>query len=240
VAPWHRRCELILVTAENRREEVSKMSRAIRIAVGSAALAAGLMVAGASAANAQVRVRGSFPLPHGRISVNVGGGGYGGYDGYGYDGFPIGGYVPDGYDVYDDPDYGYGFAYEDQWIGCEPRGNRWIIIAAPVFYGGHRSYGYGGGYRSYGYGGGYRNYGYGGGYRNYGYVRPYSNRYYSRDNRYSSRDRNWGRNDRNWSRNDRTWSRNDRSGSRNDRTRSRNDRNRSGNDRRSGDRRWHN
>jgi hypothetical protein len=228
VAPWHWRCEYVTVTAENRREEASKMSRAIRIAVGSAALAAGLMVAGASAANAQVRVRGSFPLPHGRISVNIGGGGYGGYDGYGYDGFPIGGYVPDGYDVYDDPDYGYGFAYEDQWIGCEPRGSRWVIIAAPVFYGGHRSYGYGGGYRNYGYGGGYRNYGY----QDYRYVRPYrSDRYFYRsypnyrnwrrdDHRWG--DRNWGRNDRNWDRNDRNWDRRD------------------GGHRRDGDRRWHN
>jgi hypothetical protein len=224
------------------------MNRAIRIAVGSAALTAGLMVAGASAANAQVRVRGSFPLPHGRISVNIGGGGYGGYDGYGYDGFPIGGYVPDGYDVYDDPDYGYGFAYEDQWIGCEPRGSRWVIIAAPVFYGGHRSYGYGGGYRNYGYGG-YRNYGY----RDYRYVRPYSNyRGYSRDNRYYSRDnRNYRRDDRrgdrNWGRNDRTWSRNDsRDGSRRDGSRdgSRRDGSRDGSrrdgGRRDGSRRWNN
>ena len=111
------------------------MSRAIRIAVGSAALAAGLAIAGASAANAQVRVRGSFPLPHGRISVNVGGGGYGYGGGYGgYDAFPIGGYVPYGYDVYDDPDYGWGFVSDDQWIACEPRGSQFIIIAAPVFY----------------------------------------------------------------------------------------------------------
>jgi hypothetical protein len=157
------------------------MQRAIRIAVGSAALVAGLGIAGASAANAQVRFRGSFPLPHGRISVNVG------------HSFPIGGYVPYGYDVYEDPDYGYGFEYEDQWIACEPRGSRFIIIAAPVFYGGY-------GYRNYG----YRNYGYGRnyGYRNYGYVRPYRNdRYYSRDQRNYRRDdrrgdRNWGRNDR--------------------------------------------
>jgi hypothetical protein len=154
------------------------MSRAIRIAVGSAALVAGLAIAGASTANAQVRVRGSFPLPHGRISVNIGGGGYGG--------FPIGGYVPYGYDVYEDPDYGYGFVYEDQWIACEPRGSQFVIIAAPVFYGGYRTYGYGG----------YRNYGY----RDYRYVRPYrhdrySYRNYRRDD-HRRDNRNWGRNDR--------------------------------------------
>ena len=161
------------------------MKRVLRIAVGSAALVAGLAIAGASAANAQVRFRGSFPLPHGRISVNVG------------HSFPIGGYVPYGYDVYDDPDYGYGFLYEDQWIACEPRGSRFIIIAAPVFYGGYRNYGYGG-YRSYGYRS-YPNYGY----RDYRYSRPYRNdRHYSRDYRNYRRDdhrrgdRNWGRNDR--------------------------------------------
>ena len=155
------------------------MKRAIRIAVGSAALVAGLGIAGASTADAQVRIRGSFPLPHGRISVNVGGGGYGA--------FPIGGYVPYGYDVYEDPDYGYGFAYEDQWFACEPRGSRWIIIAAPVYYGGYRDYGYVRPYRNYGY-------------RDYRYVRPYRDYGYRR---YDRRDRHWGRNDRRWDRNDR-------------------------------------
>lgn len=166
------------------------MKKALRIAVGTAALAAGLAVVGAAPANAQVRFRGSFPLPHGRISVNVGGPVYGG--GY-YDQFPIGGYVPYGYDVYEDPTYGWGFAYDDQWIACEPRGTRFVIIGAPVYYGGYRSYGYGG----------YRNYGY----RDYRYARPY--RYYSRDYGYRRwdhhRDRNWGRNDRRWDRNDRNW-----------------------------------
>ena len=172
------------------------MSRAIRIAIGSAALVAGLAVAGASPASAQVRVWGSFPVPHGRVSVNIGGGGYG-YGGYGYGGygaFPIGGYVPYGYEVYQDPSYGWGFVYGDQWIACEPRGSQFIIIAAPVFYGGYgyRPYGYRAyGYRNYGYG--YRNYGY----RNYGYVRPYRNdRYYSQDRNYRGGDRSGGRNDR--------------------------------------------
>lgn len=198
------------------------MSRAIRIAVGSAALAAGLAIAGASPASAQVRVRGSFPLPHGRISVNIGGGGYGGYGA-----FPIGGYVPYGYDVYEDPDYGYGFAYEDQWIACEPRGSQFIIIAAPVFYGGYRNYGYGG----------YRNYGY----RDYRYSRPYRNdrRYgYSRDYRRGSGDRNHRRDDRNWGRNDRrdgSWNGSRRDGSRRDG--GRRDGSRDGGSR---DRRWNN
>jgi hypothetical protein len=173
---------------KNWREEVWKMKRSIRIAVGSAALVAGLAVAGASTANAQVRFRGSFPLPHGRISVNVGGPVYGGYPVYGggyYDQFAIGGYVPYGYDVYEDPTYGWGFVYDNQWYPCEPRGSRFVIIASPFYYGGYRNYGY----------------------RDYRYSRPYSNRYYSRDYGYrrwdNRRDRNWGRNDRRWDHNDR-------------------------------------
>lgn len=104
------------------------MSKVFRIAMGSGILVAGLAVAGASTASAQVRIRGSFPLPHGRISVDVG------------HGFPVGGYAPYGYDVYEDPYYGgYGFAYEDQWFPCERRGSRWVIIASPVIYV-HREY----------------------------------------------------------------------------------------------------
>ena len=162
------------------------MSRAIRIAVGSAALAAGLAIAGASPANAQVRVRGSFPLPHGRISVDIG------------HGFPIGGYVPYGYDVYEDPDYGYGFEYEDQWIPCEPRGSQWIIIAAPVYYG-HRDYRYGRSYRN----------------DRYAYSRDYRRGYGDRrfrhdDRRFRHDDRRWrhhGRNDRRSGGRDRHWNR---------------------------------
>jgi hypothetical protein len=178
-----------------------QMKKAIRIALGSGVLVAGLAVAGASTANAQVRIRGSFPLPHGRISVNIG------------DRFPVGGYVPYGYDVYEDPDYGYGFAYEDQWIACEPRGNAYVIIAPPVFYG-RRDYGY----RTYG----YRDYGY----RNYRYSRPY------RYDRYSSRDYRQYDN-RSYRRDDRSYRRDDRRS---------NDRNHRGDGRRDGgrDRRWRN
>jgi hypothetical protein len=143
------------------------MNKAVRIAMGSGILVAGLAVAGASTASAQVRIRGSFPLPHGRISVDIGHGG-----------FPVGGYVPYGYDVYEDPDYGYGFAYEDQWIACEPRGTRWIIVAAPAYYS-HRDYRYGRTYRN----------------DRYGYSRD--NRSYRRD------DRTYRRDDRRW-RDDRT------------------------------------
>jgi len=100
------------------------MKKAVRIAIGSAALAIG--IAAAAPANAQVRFEGSFPVPfpHPRISVGLPG-----------LSFSIGAFVPQGYSVYDDPDYGYGFAYGDQWIPCEQRGGRWVIIGSPVFFG---------------------------------------------------------------------------------------------------------
>ncbi len=157
------------------------MKKAIRIALGSAVLAGGLAVVGASPANAQIRFRGSFPLPHGRISIGVGDGGYGGYGGFG-----VGSYVPYGYNVYDNPDYGYGFEYEDQWFPCEQYGSQWVIIGAPVFFG-HRDYGYVRPYRSHGYG-------YSRPYGSYGYSRPYGRsydyRHYRRDDsrRWNGRD----------------------------------------------------
>jgi hypothetical protein len=157
------------------------MKRAIRIAMGSGVMVAGLAVAGASTASAQVQVGGSFRLPHGRISFSIG------------DRFPIGGYVPYGYDVYQDPDYGYGFAYEDQWIPCEPRGPRWIIIAQPVFYG-HRDHRYGRSYRN----------------DRHGYSRDYrrhDGRSFRRDDRWRRDGRSDRRDDRRYRDRDRRWRR---------------------------------
>jgi hypothetical protein len=161
------------------------MKKAIRITLGSAVLAGGLAVVGASPANAQVRFEGSFPLPHGRISIGVGDPRFG-----------VGSYVPYGYNVYDNPDYGYGFEYEDQWFPCEQYGSQWVIIGAPVFFG-HRDYGYARPYRNYGYGYSrpYSNYGYSRPYGNYGYSRPYGNYGYSQPNRnygYSQPNRSYG------------------------------------------------
>lgn len=93
------------------------MNKVIRIALGSAVLAAGLAVAGAAPAAAQVRFEGSFPLPSGRISIGVG-----------EPAFSVGAFVPQGYSVYDDPDYGYGFYDGDRWIACEQSGSRWIVV----------------------------------------------------------------------------------------------------------------
>lgn len=112
------------------------MRKGFRVALGSAVLVAGLALAGAAPANAQVRFEGSFPLPHGRISV-----------GFGDPAFPIGGVVPYGYNVYSDSDYGYGFYYGDSWIPCQPYGSRWIVVERPAYFG-HR---YVRPFRSYGY-----------------------------------------------------------------------------------------
>jgi hypothetical protein len=163
------------------------MKKAIRITLGSAVLAGGLAVVGASPANAQVRFEGSFPLPHGRISVGVGDPRFG-----------VGSYVPYGYNVYDNPDYGYGFEYEDQWFPCEQYGSQWVIIGAPVFFG-HRDYGYVRPYRSYGYSRPYGSYGYSRPYGNYGYSRPYGNYGYSRPYGRNYNYRNYRRDDsRRW------------------------------------------
>ncbi|HMA17925.1 MAG TPA: hypothetical protein VKS03_05765 [Thermoanaerobaculia bacterium] len=163
------------------------MKKVTRIALGSAVLAGSLAVAGASTANAQVRVRGSFPLPHGRISISIG-------DPI----FPVGGYVPYGYDVYEDPDYGYGFEYDDRWIPCEPRGSRWIVVERPYYGGWDYRYSDGYGRRDYR----YRDYHYRDGDR---YRRDDYRRYRRDDRRWSDRDR-WdrryrdhdGRRDRRW------------------------------------------
>ena len=178
------------------------MKKAIRIALGTAVLAGGLAVVGASPANAQVRFEGSFPLPHGRISVGVGDGGYG------YGGFGVGAYVPYGYDVYENPDYGYGFEYDNYWYPCEQYGSQWVIIGAPVFF--HRDYRYVRPYQSYGYGYSrpYGGYGYSRPYGGYGYSRPYGRSYdyrnYRRDDhRRWDGNRRW--NGRDSRRDDRSW-----------------------------------
>ena len=161
------------------------MKKAFRVALGTAVLAGGLAVAGASPANAQVRFRGSFPLPHGRISIGVGDGGYGGY---GYGGFGVGAYVPYGYNVYDNPEYGYGFEYDNYWYPCEQYGTQWVITGAPVFFQG--DYGYVRPYRSYGH------YGYSRPY-SYGYSHPYRSYDYRR---YDSRRYDGRRDSRRWDR----------------------------------------
>src|SRR6266513_5675867 len=98
------------------------MKRSIRIALASTAMVAGLAVAGAKPAAAQVGFSGSFPLPHGRISI-----------GMGDPVFRVGSYVPYGYTVVEDPDYGYGFYYGERWIPVQPYGSSWLICDRPFF-----------------------------------------------------------------------------------------------------------
>ncbi|HYR45975.1 MAG TPA: hypothetical protein VER78_03125 [Thermoanaerobaculia bacterium] len=70
---------------------------------------------------------GTFRGPHGSFSIGVG------------DPFvpEVDAYVPDPYveDVYYEPDYGYGFYYDSQWVPCRQYGSRWIIVGAPIAYG---------------------------------------------------------------------------------------------------------
>ncbi|MGH9443682.1 MAG: hypothetical protein ACRD16_15570 [Thermoanaerobaculia bacterium] len=100
------------------------MRKGIRISLGAAVVTMGVALVGAPAANAQVRFEGSFPLPHGRITIGSGG-----------VRFQVGGFVPRGYAVYDDPDYGYGFYDGDEWIPCGQQDGRWVILGSPVYLG---------------------------------------------------------------------------------------------------------
>jgi hypothetical protein len=110
-----------------------------------AATATVVLMSVPSSAKAQVAFGGTFRGPHGAFSIGVG---------------PfvprVGVYVPSPYydEVYLDPDYGYGFYYDSQWIPCTRYGSRWIIARRPVVYRRPVTYG--------------RDYAYG-----YGYVRPY-------------------------------------------------------------------
>ena len=131
--------------AESRREVT--MQKAIRIAVLSAAVAGGLLFLAPASAEAQVRVRGRFPLPHGSISVRVGDpyyrGGYYGGGYYGYSRYPVGSYVPYGYRVIRRPRLGYGFyspvfvcrahgLRHAHWVPVRSHRRRYIVVERPV------------------------------------------------------------------------------------------------------------
>ena len=180
------------------------MKSGFRIALATAAVAAGVAFADATPAQAQVGFSGSFPLPHGRISIGIG-----------VPAFPIGTYVPNGYEVYSRDDEGYGFEYESRWIPVRQYGGRWLVCEPS------QAYGYGGGYGVYG----RRGYGYDrySGRNDYRYnVRPY---YGNRGHveRFQRRDRDDRRGDNRRDRDNR-WERRD--GGDRDRGRSDRDRNR--------------
>ncbi len=108
------------------------MQKAIRIAIGSVALAAALAFFVSSSVQAQVRFSGRFRLPHGSISVGVGDPYYGGYGSYGYRAFPVGSYVPYGYRVIYRPRLGHGFVYRSYWIPVRRYRTRYIVVERPV------------------------------------------------------------------------------------------------------------
>jgi hypothetical protein len=158
------------------------MKNALRYVVISAALLAGLAVTGGSRTDAGVSVgfSGTFPLPHGQISIGIG-------DPY----FHVGAYVPVGYQVYARSGYGYGFAYNNRWIPVRRYGAGWQVCGSPYFDDAYYNDVYYDPYYGVGYGGYY------GGY----YVRP-SHRYayrgsYSHGSSHHNyspsyhRDRNW-------------------------------------------------
>jgi hypothetical protein len=102
------------------REGGLKMRERYRRTFATAILAGGIAIASASNAGAQVRIQGSVPLPTGRISVSIGD-----------PAFRVGGIVPYDYDIYQHPDYGYGFVYHSRWIPVRQDGARWVVSDRP-------------------------------------------------------------------------------------------------------------
>ena len=154
------------------------MRNVLRLGVMSAALVAGLTVTSVSRADVAVSFSGTFPLPHGQISIGVG-------DPY----FRVGAFVPVGYQIYARSGYGYGFAYNNRWIPVRPYGDGWRVCGRPYF---DDAY-YGGVYYEPYYGAGYGGY-YGGYYvrpsHRYAYRASYPRDYYSHHNYAPSYHRN--------------------------------------------------
>jgi hypothetical protein len=161
------------------RRRMNQMRNALRHVVMPAALLAGLAVTGGSRAHAGVSFSGTFPLPHGQISIGIG-------DPY----FHVGAFVPVGYQIYARSGYGYGFAYNNRWIPVRPYGDGWRVCGSPyfddVYY--HRVYYdpyYGAGYGGY-YGGHYmrpsRHYAYRGGHPRGHAHHDYAPRYHQGHN----------------------------------------------------------
>jgi hypothetical protein len=123
------------------------MSKAIRVPVIIAAVAAVVVFLTPSTAQAQVRFEGRFRLPHGDIAVGVGDPYYDRYYDdvyYGAPAYPIGSYVPYGYRVIEDPYLGHGFygpasvcrvhhVRHAHWIPVRRYARRWVVIERPYF-----------------------------------------------------------------------------------------------------------
>ena len=160
------------------------MKNALRFAVISATIVAGLALTGASRAQAGVSISGTFPLPHGVISIGIG-------DPY----FHVGAYVPVGYRICARDGYGYGFMYGPRWIPVQRYGAGWRVCDRPWY---DDVY-----YRDVYYGGGY----YTGRYSPRYHARV-SHRYYGDSYAYRSHDGDrWnGHRDRQWSDRNERWS----------------------------------
>ena len=89
-----------------------------------AATATVVLLSVPSSAKAQPAFGGTFRGPHGAFSIGVGP-------------FVVGAFVPSPFfdEVYLDPDYGYGFYYDSEWIPCIRSGSRWIIAERPAIFG---------------------------------------------------------------------------------------------------------
>jgi hypothetical protein len=126
---------------------MDQMKNALRYVATSAAIVAGLAVMGGSRADAGFSFGGTFPLPHGQISIGIG-------DPY----FHVGAYVPVGYQIYARSGYGYGFAYNNHWVPVRRYGGAWRVCGSPyfddvyysdVYYDPYYGVGYGGYYGGY-------------------------------------------------------------------------------------------
>jgi hypothetical protein len=109
------------------------MKNAIRTALSATALCAALALPAASKASGQVFFQGNFPLPHGRISVGVGG-----------PAFDVGAYVPSPYidQIEYVPGYGYGFYCDDGWVPVRRYSRGWVVYQRPFFIERERLYGH--------------------------------------------------------------------------------------------------
>ncbi|MCA1580699.1 MAG: hypothetical protein LC796_04765 [Acidobacteria bacterium] len=162
------------------------MKKSFRIALATAAVAAGVALAAPSSATAQVRFSGSFPAPHGRISVDFG-------DPF----FEVGSFVPSSYRVIRHPRYGHGFYYRSRWIPVRSYGSRWLVCDAPVVYSGAYDDGYYAPYDGYYSRPYYQPYAYS--YRPYVYSRPYGySGYYGHRGWGHGWDRGWDRGHGGW------------------------------------------
>lgn len=109
------------------------MKNAFRIVLSATALCAGLAVAGASPAKAQVFFQGNFPVPHGRISVGVGA-----------PAFAVGAYVSSPYidQIEYVPGYGYGFYCDGAWVPVRQYARGWVVYQRPFVIARERPFGF--------------------------------------------------------------------------------------------------